>query len=139
MDASIWSDGPVTLVRQKIAPNGSRDRLQALCLGKKADRLDQMPPGARADFVLAEIQRMRPSTKGKLEIIGVHSWSQAPLAGGFRHSFFPGQISRFAQQMIRPHGRLHFAGEHTRRLEIGMESAMESGERAALEILERVA
>jgi monoamine oxidase len=32
---------------------------------------------------------------------------------------------------------LHFAGEHTRRLEIGMESAMESGERAAFEILER--
>ena len=39
--------------------------------------------------------------------------------------------------MIRPHRRLHFAGEHTRRLEIGMEAAMESGERAALEILSR--
>jgi monoamine oxidase len=33
-------------------------------------------------------------------------------------------------------GRLHFAGEHTRRLEVGMEAAMESGERVALEVLE---
>jgi monoamine oxidase len=38
--------------------------------------------------------------------------------------------------MIQPHERLHFAGEHTRRLEVGMESAMESGERAALEIIQ---
>lgn len=139
LDASIWSDGPVTLVRQKIAPDGSRDRLQALSLGKKADRLDQMPPRARAEFVLSQIERMRPSMRGKLEVTAIYSWSQAPFAGGFRHSFFPGQISRFAQQMIRPHGPIHFAGEHTRRIEIGMESAMESGERAALEILERVA
>ncbi len=139
LDASIWSDGPVTLVRQKIAPDGSRDRLQALSLGKKADRLDQIAPRARAEFVLAEIERMRPSTKGKLEVTGMHSWAQAALSGGFRHSFFPGQISRFAQHMSQPHGRIHFAGEHTRRIEIGMESAMESGERAALEILERVA
>jgi monoamine oxidase len=38
--------------------------------------------------------------------------------------------------MSKPFGRLHFAGEHTRRLEVGMEAAMESGERAALEIMD---
>lgn len=41
--------------------------------------------------------------------------------------------------MILPWQRLHLAGEHTRRADFGMESAMESGERAALEILDRVA
>jgi monoamine oxidase len=46
-------------------------------------------------------------------------------------------VNRFAHDMIKPHHRMHFAGEHTRRLEVGMESAMESGERAAFEILER--
>ena len=40
------------------------------------------------------------------------------------------------QQMSKPHARLHFAGEHTRRFEVGMEAAMESGERAALEVLQ---
>ena len=69
----------------------------------------------------------------------VHSWSEYPLVGGFRHSFYPGQVTRFAHHMIKPHHRIHFAGEHTRRLEIGMESAMESGERAAVEVLERLA
>jgi monoamine oxidase len=41
--------------------------------------------------------------------------------------------------MIVPWQRLHLAGEHTRRNDFGMEAAMESGERAALEILERAA
>jgi monoamine oxidase len=35
------------------------------------------------------------------------------------------------------HDNLHFAGEHTAVLLQGMEGAMESGERAALEVLAR--
>jgi monoamine oxidase len=38
----------------------------------------------------------------------------------------------------RSHGRIHFAGEHTTKTFRGMESAMESGERAASEILARM-
>ena len=57
---------------------------------------------------------------------------------GCRHSFAPGQMQKFIHDMIKPHGRVHFAGEHTRRLEIGMESAMASGERAAIEVLMRL-
>ncbi len=139
LDASIWSDGPISLVRQKILADGNREFLQAVCVGKKAERLDLLPPRERGAFVVQEIERLRPSLKGRLQVTAVHSWSEYPLAGGFRHSFYPGQVTRFAQDMINPHHRIHFAGEHTRRLEIGMESAMESGERAAVEVLERLA
>jgi len=133
--ASMWSDGPVNLVRQPIDADGSRERLVAISVGRKAERLDQLAPEERGEFVIAEIERLRPSTRGKLEVTGVWSWKQAPFIGGCRHSWRPGQVSRFAEAMIEPHERLHFAGEHTRRIEIGMESAMESGERAAFEIL----
>ncbi|MDG2320656.1 MAG: NAD(P)/FAD-dependent oxidoreductase [Rhodospirillaceae bacterium] len=137
-DPSIWSDGPLSLIRQKIGGDGNRDYLQAVCVGKKSERLDLLPPQERGAFVVKEIERMRPSTKGKLRVTALHSWSEHPLVGGFRHSFWPGQVNKFAHDMIRPHHRLHFAGEHTRRLEIGMESAMESGERAAIEVLDRL-
>jgi monoamine oxidase len=137
LDASLWTDGPVNMVRQPIAYDGSRDRLVAVAVGQKGRRLDQLPPEARGEFVIAEIERLRPSTKGKLEVTGIHSWAQYPLVFGCRHSYGPGEMQRFVHDMIKPHGRIHFAGEHTRRLEIGMESAMESGERAALEIVER--
>jgi len=45
---------------------------------------------------------------------------------------------RFPRAMSKPHGRIHFWWEHTALLNRGMEGAMESGERAALEILERL-
>ena len=138
LDASLWTDGALNMVRQPIAYDGSRDRLVAIAGGLKGDRLDQLPPKERGEFVVAEIERLRPSTKGKLEVTGVHSWAQHPLVFGCRHSYGPGEMRRFIHDMIKPHDRVHFAGEHTRRLEIGMESAMESGERVALEIIQRL-
>ena len=138
MDASLWSDGPVTSLRQSIYYDGTRTRALAFCVGKKGDQLDQLSPKDRGAYVVAEIERMRPSTKGKLEISGVHSWPQYMFVEGCRHSYGPGQVTRWTHDMIKPHGRLHFAGEHTRRLDVGMESAMESGERAALEVIERM-
>jgi len=139
LDASIWSDGPVGAFRQSIGYDGSRTKAMAFCVGKNGDRVDQFAPKDRAAFVLAELERMRPSLKGKLDVVGVHSWPQYMFVEGCRHSYGPGQVTRWAADMIKPHGRLHFAGEHTRRLDVGMESAMESGERAAIEIIERMA
>jgi monoamine oxidase len=37
--------------------------------------------------------------------------------------------------MDQPWQRIHFAGEHLRRVEFGLEAAMETAERAVLEIL----
>ncbi len=138
IDASMWSTGPLTLVRQQIDPDGSRVKLGALGVGRKASALDRMPPQERGRFVLDYLARVRPSTRGRLEVEGVFSWEEMPHALGCSHSFAPGQMQRFRTEMIQPFKRVHFAGEHTRRLEVGMEGAMESGERAALEILQKV-
>ena len=138
LDASTWTDGIINMIRQPIGYDGSRDRLAAVITGQKGDRIDQLAPKERGEFVMREIERIRPSTKGKLEVTGVHSWSEYPYVHGCRHSYRPGQARRFIHDMIKPHERLHFAGEQTRRLEIGMESAMESGERAAIEVLGRL-
>ena len=137
MDASLWTDGPINLVRQPLDYDGTRDRLVALSLGSKGKRLDQLPPKERGAFVVQQIEQLRPSTKGRIEVTGVHSWVSQPFIVGCESSLPPRYAFRHARAMIEPHGVLHFAGEHTRRLEIGMESAMESGERVALEIIER--
>ncbi|MCB2108593.1 MAG: FAD-dependent oxidoreductase [Rhodobacteraceae bacterium] len=138
LDASLWTDGPINAYRQKIASDGSRDVIQVLCVGKKGERFDQLSEKDRGELAVREFARLRPSTKGKVEVIGVHSWPNYMFVEGCRHSYGPGQCAKFAIEMIKPHGRLHFAGEHTRRLDVGMESAMESGERAAIEVLTRM-
>jgi monoamine oxidase len=133
---SLWCDGPVNMAYRFRGADGA-DYLMAQATGKKAERLNQLAPLDRGAFVIAELARLRPATRDKLRVVGVHSWEQEPFIAGCRHSYRPGEVRQFAADMIRPHWRLHFAGEHTRRLEIGMESAMESGERAAIEILAR--
>ncbi len=51
----------------------------------------------------------------------------------------PGEIARYADALTAPHGRVAFAGEHTAYSNSGMEGAMESGERAALEVMRALA
>ena len=60
-----------------------------------------------------------------------------PFAGGAYTCWRPGQIrAGFAKAFDNAVGRVIFAGEHTARLARGMEGAMESGERAALQLME---
>ena len=94
-------------------------------------------PEAATDYLIAEMERLRPASKDQIEILRYHSWERQPMQKGCSPMFAPGQVTAFANEMIIPHGRLHFAGEHTRRLDYGMEAALESGERAAFEILDR--
>jgi monoamine oxidase len=64
-------------------------------------------------------------------------WQRDPLQKGCSFSLAPGDVNAYGRDMVKPWQVLHFAGEHTRRLDIGMEAAMESGERVAIEILGR--
>ena len=95
-------------------------------------------PSHEEALALAEMTRLFPSARGALRLAQRVCWHQDPLAGGSWANWAPGQISRFAQAIVQPHGRLHFAGEHTGFTIRGMEAAMESGERAATEILSRL-
>ncbi len=90
---------------------------------------------ARAE---AELHAARPATKGRVRPAAVVNWGADPWTRGHTAYRAPGQIRRLGNQAAVPHGRIHFAGEHTAVSMMGMEGAMESGERAALEILMRV-
>ncbi|MEP0189912.1 MAG: FAD-dependent oxidoreductase [Erythrobacter sp.] len=136
-DASLWTDGPINSIRQPYDYTGSRERLVVVSTGLKGQRLDQLPPKERGEFVLKQIETLRPAAQGQLEVSGVHSWAQEPFSAGCSSALPAGHTLRFANALIKPHGRIHFAGEHTKRLEVGMESAMESGERVASEIISR--
>lgn len=137
-EASMWTDGPLQYIRQQIEPDGSRKKMSAISSGKKAQFLDTMPERERAGFALREIERIRPATRGKLEILGVHSWNEGIAAGGCSYTLPTGRVLDWVDAMGKPHGRVHFAGEHLRRLEVGMEAAMETGERAAIEIASNI-
>jgi monoamine oxidase len=64
-----------------------------------------------------------------------YRWSREPWSRGAFAVFRPGQMSAFMPEVVRPEGRVHFAGEHTSSWMGWMEGALESGERAAREVL----
>lgn len=136
---SLFTDSPAGMIA--AARNGEDPKqvtsITAWVMGPAAGRLDAMPEEVAGRAVLDTIERIRPAAKGRLELIGLTSWGKDPYAQGAWAYFRPGEIRAFAAAMGRPHGRLHFCGEHLALASRGMEGAMESGGRAAAEILQR--
>jgi monoamine oxidase len=138
IEASMFTDGPFTLIRQQIEYDGKRELMSCLAFGSKSVSVDALPPEDRGRLAISLIEKVRPSTRGKLEFIGAQSWAENPHERGCSHSFVPGHGFEWAMKMTRPHHRAHFAGEHLRRMEVGMEAAMETAEIAALGAMEQL-
>jgi monoamine oxidase len=137
---SMWSDGiSGSILAQRF---GSTDdevtSLTVWARGLNAQYVDRLGSEGGARAVVAEIERLRPAAKGQLEVAAVHSWALDPFSAGDWAIFQPGQVTRFIATMSQPHKRLFFCGEHTAVASRGMEGAMESAERVALEVLTAV-
>ena len=79
--------------------------------------------------------RIFPGTARAFQRGAVMRWSNDPWARGAFAVFRPGQMTALAPVLARPDDRIHFAGEHTSEWNGWMEGAIESGERAAEEVL----
>lgn len=138
-EPSLFSDGAVRMFWTIDNHTGNGEHRGMFVLTNTAGKqVAARPPESAVRFLIDEMERIRPASRGQIEILRYHSWERQPLQRGCSPMFAPGQVTAFANEMSLPHGRLHFAGEHTRRLDYGMEAAMEAGERAALEILDRI-
>ncbi|MGJ3232086.1 MAG: flavin monoamine oxidase family protein [Oceanicaulis sp.] len=135
----MWTDTEVERVFAGRSADGTPTGMLTVWLdGFGALNAEQAPPDALQAMALDTLARIRPASAGKLRVAHVQRWTPSNrLAGGAYMHWRPGEAQRFAGVMAAPAGRLHFAGEHTGDLHTGMEAAMESGERAAIEIMER--
>jgi monoamine oxidase len=132
----MWCDG---LLARTFAVRNRADEvvsLQVTAYGHKARQLDRLGRQAACERVIAEFEAARPAARGQLRVAAYHSWGMDPFAAGDWAVFQPGTVTRFLPAMSKPHGRVHFCGEQTALANRGMEGAMESGERAALEVLD---
>ncbi len=134
LPSSLWTDGPLGLVMH-LPTEDSLGYLWLAMAGKASARYRNLPNEQILTATARELARIRPSTVGKVRPMMAHNWSTHPWTQGHLAYRGPGQIKEFGTAVAEPHGRVHFAGEHTAMLASGMEGAMESGERAALEIL----
>jgi monoamine oxidase len=138
LPASMWTDTKVGRLFAVGAQEHGGAGINCWVTGADADAFDAMSESALAEFVRAEFRRLRPSTNGEFEIHRIWSWQKDPFHRGAYHHYGPGQIRTLAPHLSTPLGNVHFAGEHTAQLMSGMEGAMESGERAAFEVMDRL-
>jgi monoamine oxidase len=133
---AMWTDSPIGRVFP-IYRDATDDEVASLLVtayGYKAAYLDRLGRAGAERLVISEIERIRPAAKGRLRVAAHHSWALDPYAAGDWAYFAPGTVTQFMPAMFQPHGRVHFCGEQTAVGARGMEGAMESGERAALEV-----
>ncbi len=130
---SLWTD---TIFERVFAEfeGETLDHLRVWINGDNAGRVDALGEGAEA-ALLETLGRLRPSMKGRLRVIDKISWGSNPLIGGEKYVLGPGQVTRFGRTLAKPVGDIHWAGEHHKSKEVGIEAALQSGERAAWEVL----
>ena len=140
LSPAMWTDtfaGEIGALRQAE----DSDRVTGLIMrirGFTSQRLDTLSEKEAGALVISEYEKLRPAAKGLLEVVGYKSWTKDPYARGTWVEWAPGQIHEFLPELVKPAGRIHFAGEHASLANRGMEAAMEAGERAAVEIMGRL-
>lgn len=150
--AGWWTDGPLgrLFVRPISEPGsdaysagdrseGALYNLTAWINGDACDRYAGLSAGAASERVLDDFLRLNPAARGRVSLRALVRWAEDPFSGGAWAVWAPGQIQRHFAALRTSVDRIVFAGEHTAAANPGMEGAMESGERAALEVLRRLA
>ncbi len=135
----MWTDTTLERIFPLKNSSGEIETLLGWIDGENAMKIDAMPLQELARFIKSELARIRPATEGNVEIARLVSWGNDPFAKGAYSHLAPGQISTFVKELAKPWQRIHFAGYHTAIKYPGMEAALKSGERAATEILDRIA
>jgi monoamine oxidase len=94
----------------KTGGEGSRAILEGHARGQDAIQLDKMSNDNRLKFALEQMNKVHPNVFDYYEGGTSKSWQLDPYSRGAYSLFLPGQITSWLPEIIRPEGRIHFAG-----------------------------
>ncbi|WP_222566174.1 flavin monoamine oxidase family protein [Novilysobacter antarcticus] len=131
---NMWLDGSIERVFGVPDANNRIERVLVWVNGRGAEVIDQMDDGEIGRWAQRELAVWRPAAEGATEVLAVRSWGRDPYTMGAFAEIAPGRCAETAQWTAQQLGRVHFAGEHTSFDQPGIEAALASGLRAAVEI-----
>jgi monoamine oxidase len=114
---------------------GLRGILEVYLAGQRARAFDEQDTSLGVQSLVNEIGETFPQAPSSLEGSSAISWDREPWARGAYAFFRPGQLTRYWNCLTAPAGRIHFCGDQTSIWVGWMEGAVESGQRAASEII----
>jgi monoamine oxidase len=139
MTGSVYYPSDNAVDRDPKKSKGPGVLVASYCWGQDARRLGAMSATERAKFAVAQVSKIHPelSHPGMVRWDEVQSWAwdDWPWAGGAFAFYMPGQFQSLHQAVIRPEGRVYFAGEHCSHSHTWMQGALESAETAVAAML----
>jgi monoamine oxidase len=132
----LVTDAPIVYTWHATSHMESEDGVLTVYTGgEPAARLSALSNEERIRVAVGEIERLFPGSSGLIEHTETIAWPNEEFTRGSYMALAPGQVTAHWQSLMKPAGRLFFAGEHATPLQGFMEGAVESGQRAARTIL----
>jgi monoamine oxidase len=133
---AVATDLPIMLAAHATPGQaGRREVVEAFVTGAAARALGRLPAAECVRRVRAQMARVVPGIDAAVERGAVYAWNADPWARGDYAWFRPGQVRALLPHLATPEGRIHFAGDHTSARPGWMQGALDSGLRAAAEVL----
>jgi monoamine oxidase len=136
----VSSDGPLSVVYDNTSHDGRQPALIGFVVGNQARQWSAQPVSDRQRRVTNALERYFGDEAASVQSYheldwGAEPWSRGCPVGGLP----PGVLTSSFAHLRKPEGRIHWAGTEAATEWIGyMEGALQSGERAADEILRRL-
>jgi monoamine oxidase len=105
--------------------------------GDNAIKLSALSDEVRIHVAVAELEKIFPGSSDLIENTATVAWPNEPYTRGAYMALAPGEVTTHWKTLQKPAGRLFFAGEHATPIQGYMEGAVESGQRAAKNIISK--
>jgi monoamine oxidase len=140
-DEGIFGGGTLTdlPIRNLYYPDHGRETGRGVILAsytwsEDAQRWGSLKPDDRIVQALEDVAEIHPQITKEFEVGTSWMWHDDEFAGGAFALFDPGQQTLLHEEIIKPEGRIHFAGEHASLYHAWIQGAFESGLRAAIAV-----
>ncbi len=135
----LTTDAPIVMTWHATSHfEHERGILTAYTGGEPGAKLSALSDEERIETAVAEIEKHFPGSSKLIENVSTIAWLNEPFTRGSFMALAPGDVLEHWGTLFQPAGRLFFAGEHATPIQGFMEGAVESGQRAAREILKSV-
>lgn len=136
----VSADGPLSVVYDNTSHDGRQPALVGFVVGSQARQWSAQPLADRKRRVIGALARYFGDEASSFQEYHELDWSAEPWSRGCPVGGLPpGVLTHSFAHLRKPEGRIHWAGAESATEWIGyMEGAIQSGERAADEVLRRL-